>query len=242
VERSAGIRGRHGAGCGDAHQRGREGGLRPARRDQAAAQLSRSGAAGARARRDAAAAYTGLADVVAKTPSDELLAALRKLGGSLQKSAEQVDADVRRLREAAAKPAPAFTLPDYPGRKSVSLSDYKGKIVLINFWYPSCGPCRGEFPTLQRVLDKYKDRGFAILSLNVLPEEADFVMPYLTKNRFGFRPLETSTDWADKTYGARGFPTNFLVDGEGRIIFKPGIIRSPREERTFELQIEALLR
>jgi thiol-disulfide isomerase/thioredoxin len=150
-------------------------------------------------------------------------------------------ADLWQLREAAAKPAAAFTLPDYPDRKNVSLADYRGKVVLLNFWYPSCGPCRGEFPTLQRVLDKYKDRGFEILSLNVLPDEQAFVMPYLTKNRFTFHALETTTEWAEKTYAARGFPTNLLIDADGRIMFKPGIIRSPREQRTFELQIEALL-
>ena len=59
--------------------------------------------------------------------------------------------------------------------------------------------------------------------------------------QFTFHALETTTDWAEKTYAARGFPTNLLVDAEGRIMFKPGIIRSPREQRTFELQIEALL-
>jgi hypothetical protein len=91
------------------------------------------------------------------------------------------------------------------------------------------------------VLDKYKGRGFEILSLNVLPDEASFVMPYLTKNRFTFRALETTTEWAEATYAARGFPTNLLIDAEGRIMFKPGLIRSPREQRTFELQIEALL-
>jgi hypothetical protein len=91
------------------------------------------------------------------------------------------------------------------------------------------------------VLDKYKDRGFTILSLNVLPDEGAFVMPYLTRNRFTFHPLETTTDWAEKTYAARGFPTNLLIDAGGRIVFKPGIIRSPREQRTFELQIETLL-
>ena len=190
---------------------------------------------------DSAAAYASLSDVTAKTPSDALVRELTRIGATLQKSPETVQSDLRALREAGAKPAPAFTLPDYPGRTDVSLADYKGKVVLINFWYPSCGPCRGEFPTLQRVLDKYKDRGFAILSLNVLPEEKDFVMPYLTKNGFTFRPLETTTDWAEKTYGARGFPTNLLVDADGRIVFKPGIIRSPREQRTFELQIESLL-
>ena len=191
---------------------------------------------------DTQGAYAGLADVVARTPSDALIATLERIGGALSKTPADVASDVTTLRETAARPAPPFSLPDYPDRRMVSLSDYRGKVVLLNFWYPSCGPCRGEFPTLQRVLDKYKDRGFEILSLNVLPEEHDFVTPYLSKNHFTFRPLETTTEWAEQTYGARGFPTNLLVDKQGRIIFKPGIIRSPREERMFELQIESLLR
>jgi thiol-disulfide isomerase/thioredoxin/Tfp pilus assembly protein PilF len=207
--------------------------------DQAPLAIAR--AAALEAAGDAAGAYTALADVAAKSPSDELLAALATTGRALDKTPATVAADLRQLRATAAKPAPAFTLPDYPDRKNVSLSDYRGRVVLLNFWYPSCGPCRGEFPTLQRVLDKYRDRGFEILSLNVLPEEKAFVMPYLTKNRYTFHALETDTDWAEKTYGARGFPTNLLVDGEGRIMFKPGIVRSPREQRTFELQIESLL-
>jgi thiol-disulfide isomerase/thioredoxin len=191
---------------------------------------------------DAQAAYDGLAAIVARTPSDALVDALNGTGTVLKKSPADVSADVAKLRETNARPAPGFSLPDYPDRRMVSLADYRGKVVLINFWYPSCGPCRGEFPTLQRVLDKYKDRGFEILSLNVLPEEKDFVVPYLAKNRFTFRPLETTTEWAEKTYGARGFPTNVLVDADGRIVFRPGIIRSPREQRSFELQIESLLR
>jgi thiol-disulfide isomerase/thioredoxin len=205
--------------------------------DQAPLALAR--AAAFESAGDPMSAYTALADVAEKTPSDALLRELARLGAVLHMDPA---ADLRARRQAAAQPAAPFTLPGYPDRTSVSLSDYKGKVVLINFWYPSCGPCRGEFPTLQRVLDKYQDRGFAILSLNVLPEEKDFVMPYLTRNGFTFRPLETTTDWAEKTYGARGYPTNFLLDTDGRIVFKPGIIRSPREQRTFELQIESLLR
>jgi thiol-disulfide isomerase/thioredoxin len=211
----------------------------PGYRDQAPLVIARAAALDAAG--DAPAAYDALAAAAAKTPSDALLGALAGIGRALGKTPAAVDADLWQRREAAAKPAAAFTLPDYPDRRDVSLADYRGKVVLLNFWYPSCGPCRGEFPALQRVLDKYKDRGFAILSLNVLPDERAFVMPYLTKNRYTFHALETDTDWAEKTYGARGFPTNLLIDGDGRIVFRPGIIRSPREQRTFELQIEALL-
>ena len=186
------------------------------------AELSRPDAAGDGPRRGARrrrvippAAYSDLAAAAAKTPTDALLAALAATGRALDKTPAAIDADLWQLRETAAKPAAAFTLPDYPDRKNVSLADYRGKVVLLNFWYPSCGPCRGEFPTLQRVLDKYKDRGFAILSLNVLPEEQAFVMPYLTKNRFTFHALETTTEWAEKTY-ARARISHQSADRRGR--------------------------
>ena len=205
------------------------------------APLTLARAAALEAAGDPTAAYASLTDVTAKTPSDELIAETTRIGGVLKKSPAAVAEDVRAMREAGAKPAPPFTLPAYADRKSVSLADYQGHVVLINFWYPSCGPCRAELPVLQRVLDKYKDRGFVILALNVLPEEADVAVPYLTRNAPGVRSLETTGEWADQAYGVRGIPSNFLLDRDGRIVFRPGVIRSPRDQRTLELQIESLL-
>ena len=202
------------------------------------APLTLARAAALEAAGDPAAAYAALTDVTAKTPSDELMASMTRIGSTLKKTAA---ADLRALRDAAATPAPLFTLPAYPDRNSVSLAAYRDRVVLINFWYPSCGPCRAELPVLQRVFEKYKDRGFVILALNVLPEEADLVAPYLGKNAPGVRPLETTGEWAEQTYGVRGIPSNFLLDRNGRIVFRPGVIRSPRDQRTFELQVEALL-
>jgi thiol-disulfide isomerase/thioredoxin len=188
-----------------------------------------------------AAAYDGLLIVASKTPTDAVNAAIATYGKKLGKRAAAIDADLWAKLEANAKPAADFALPDYPGGKTVRLADYRGKVVLVNFWYPSCGPCRGEFPTLQRVLAKYQDRGFVILALNVYPDEDVFVMPYLTNNHFTFRALKTDTDWAEKSYGARGYPTNALVDAAGRVIFKPGVVRGEQEQRTLELQVEMLL-
>lgn len=188
-----------------------------------------------------AAAYDGLLVVASKTPTDAVNAAIATYGKKLGKRAAAIDADLWAKLEANAKPAADFALPDYPGGKTVRLADYRGKVVLVNFWYPSCGPCRGEFPTLQRVLTKYQDRGFAILALNVYPDEDEFVMPYMTNNHFTFRPLKTDTGWAEKSYGARGYPTNALVDAAGRVIFKPGVVRGEQEQRTLELQVEMLL-
>lgn len=190
----------------------------------------------------AAGAYDDLVGILATAPTDAIAAAARMLGRTLGKTDDALSADVTTRLAATASSAPPFALPRYPDRAPVSLADYRGRVVLVNFWYPSCGPCRGEFPTLQRVLDKYKDRGFAILALNVYPAEDDMVMPYIRNNRFGFVPLATDTDWAAKTYNARGFPTNALVDADGRIAYRPGVIRGEQEERTFELEIETLLR
>jgi len=94
-------------------------GVKPPRSymDQAPVALAR--AAALEAAGDPAAAYNGLAEIAAKAPTDALLAALTRLGNALQKSPEAVDGDLWKLREAAAKPAPAFTLPDYPDRKNV---------------------------------------------------------------------------------------------------------------------------
>jgi hypothetical protein len=66
-------------------------------------------------------------------------------------------------------------------------------------------------------------------------------MPYMTGMHWGFIPLRSDEEFAGKVYKARGFPTNFLIDQEGRIVYKPGSIRGPDAQRTMELQIEAIL-
>lgn len=64
------------------------------------------------------------------------------------------------------EPAPDFTLLDLDG-KQVSLSDYRGKVVLLNFWATWCTPCRAEMPDLQRTYDNLKDQGFVVLGVNI---------------------------------------------------------------------------
>jgi thiol-disulfide isomerase/thioredoxin len=187
-------------------------------------------------------AYDELVEVIAATPQAELEAAAEQLAARLEKAPGAMMADVWRVRDAKATPAPPFTLPDYYNEaKPVSLSDYRGRVVLVNFWYPACGPCRGEFPHLQKIAEKYKARGFEILALNVHPEEDAFVVPYMRNNKFLFRPLRTSAKWAEEQYKAVGMPSNFLVDHEGRIMFKPGVISSEETIRMFERQIDQLL-
>lgn len=90
------------------------------------------------------------------------------------------------------------------------------------------------------MVDKYASRGFAILSINVVPEEEEFVLPFMKGNDYGFLPLKSNWDWAKKTYNVIEAPTNFLIDAQGRIIFRPQV-HDAESQRTLELEIESLL-
>jgi thiol-disulfide isomerase/thioredoxin len=185
-------------------------------------------------------AYSGLIKVFASTPSDDIRAALFSYGKKLGKDAGQVEADIRTQRSASAKPGIPFSLVNYATGKPVSLDDYKGSVVLVNFWYPKCGPCRGEFPYLQMALEKYKSQGFEILAINGHPPEDGWVMPLIKGWKLGFKPLKGTEDII-KAYKVRGFPSNFLYGPDGRIYPMPSQVR-PATLREFELQVEALLK
>jgi thiol-disulfide isomerase/thioredoxin len=188
-------------------------------------------------------AYDALLKAYATAPSDDIWPDLVSSGKELGKEVGQVDADVWTQQVKNSRPAVPFSLPTYSGDKPRSLADFTGRVILLNFWYPLCGPCRGEFPYIQAVLDKYKDQGFDIVAVNVEPEEDDFVLPLLKGFKLGFIPLKGSDEWASSAYEVRGEPTNFLIGADGRLYFGPlRPISSPEAERTLELQVEALLR
>lgn len=209
----------------------------PARTDMRPLALTRASALEATGQKDQA--YTVLRNTFAATPSNAVYAALLECGNTLGKNKAQVDADVNAQRSSVAKPGRPFSLTDYATGKPVSLADYKGRVVLVNFWYPMCGPCRGEFPYIQMALDKYKDRGFAVLAINGHPPEDDWVLPLIRGWRLGFTPLK-STEEVLKAYKVHGFPDNFLYGADGRVYPMPPQVR-PQTLEEFELQIEGLL-
>jgi thiol-disulfide isomerase/thioredoxin len=189
----------------------------------------------------AAKAYADLLAVFVKTPTDEVRAALADYGQTLGKDSAMISAEIMALRAAAARPGVPFTLANYATGKPVSLADYRGRVVLVNFWYPMCGPCRGEFPFLQAVLEKYRDRGFEILAINGHAPEDHMVMPLLKGWKLDFLPLNGGDETVLKNYKVRGFPSNFLYGPDGRIFYEPPPVSTRSAQRELELQIEALL-
>ena len=127
-----------------------------------------------------------------------------------------------------------------PSDGKLSLNDLKGKVVLLTFWFPGCGPCREEFPHFQAVINKFKDENVAYIGINVFPLQDGYVIPLLKNNKYSFIPLRGTSAFAAEYYGVQGEPENFLIDKDGKIIFKDFRIDNSNE-RTLELMITALL-
>ena len=187
-----------------------------------------------------AEAYEYLLPLAAKEPTDRVRAAMGVYAEQLGKDDKTVRAEIRDALAEEAEPIEDYSFERYDNGERVSLSDFKGKVVLLNFWYPFCGPCRGENPELQEILEKYGPKGFEILALNVHPEEDQFVLPYANGTGFDFIQLRSDMEFAKTEFQARGMPTNFLLDVEGRKVLKLPPISGTRV-RTLELQIESLL-
>jgi peroxiredoxin len=112
------------------------------------------------------------------------------------------------------KPAPGFTLNDVNGRK-VSLSDYKGNVILLNFWATFCGPCKEEMPSLNNLYVAFKKDGLIVLAISTDDSEKP-VQSFIRAKAITF-PILMDTDqqvFFDR-YGVLGLPTSFIIDRDG---------------------------
>jgi peroxiredoxin len=112
-------------------------------------------------------------------------------------------------------PAPPFTLNNVEGRP-VSLADYKGKVVLLNFWATWCEPCKKEMPEIQAAYEQYKDRGFVVLGIN-FGENPDPAASFVHHGRLTFPVLLDRKIKVAEQYGVINLPVTFFVDPEGVI-------------------------
>lgn len=127
---------------------------------------------------------------------------------------------------------PDFTSKDVNGN-TVRLSDYRGKVVLIEFWATWCGPCRELTPVLNKIYEKYKDKGFVILAL--ASEDRDTVKDYIKEHRVKY-PVLTATMETIKQYGIIGIPVSFLINKEGTIVSRHMYTPDFVEELTTEIE------
>ena len=115
------------------------------------------------------------------------------------------------------KLAPDFSTTDIDG-SPISLKDYHGKVVLLDFWATTCGPCIGEMPNVKKVYDAYKDVGFDVIGVNLDTDEAD-LHEFLKVCDLPWRQIFGGQDSPlKKLYRVRGIPSPWLMDKEGKVI------------------------
>ena len=135
------------------------------------------------------------------------------------------------------KVAPDFSLKDVNGRE-VKLSDYKGKVVLLNFWATWCGPCKIEIPWFIDFEQRFKDRGFAVLGVSMDEDGWESVKPYLEGRKVNYRVVIGNDEVADQYGGVSSLPTSFLVDQTGRVAsVRVGLV----SKSVYQNEIEHLL-
>jgi len=121
------------------------------------------------------------------------------------------------LAAAADVQAPAFTLQSVDG-KTVSLAQYKGDVVMINFWASWCGPCRQEMPLLDDIYKQYKDMGFVLLGVNVEPDPHN-ANAWLSKTPVSYPILYDPKSQVSQLYSVQAMPTTVIVDRQGVVRF-----------------------
>src|SRR5918999_2868441 len=115
------------------------------------------------------------------------------------------------------KAAPDFTLPTVDG-KQVSLQDYRGKVVFLNFWATWCIPCREEMPALERLHQTYRQsQDFAVISIDY-KESAEQVKAFFQKHALTFPALLDQSGSVSRDYLVSGMPTTYLIGRDGMLL------------------------
>lgn len=115
--------------------------------------------------------------------------------------------------------APPFRLPNLVGAE-VHLADYRGKIVLLNFWATWCMPCRQEMPAMEKLWQRYRDQGLVILAVASDEGGESRVRAFVRRLQLSFPVLLDADSRASDGYQVSGIPVSYLIDREGRIAGK----------------------
>jgi len=123
--------------------------------------------------------------------------------------------ELELIKPARSKRAEDFSL-NTPGSGKVRLLDYRGQVVLINFWATWCPPCLEEMPAMERLYRQHRELGFTLVAVSV-DADSKLVAPFVTAHKFTFPvALDPSMSMAN-TYGVRALPSTFIVARDGTL-------------------------
>lgn len=138
---------------------------------------------------------------------------------------------------AKAVKAPNFSLPNLQGN-TVKFSDFKDKVVLVDFWATWCGPCKLEVPHLVDLYEQYRGQGFEIVGIALDSSGAEVVEPFVRENNMTYPVVIGNREVAMAFGGLTAIPTAFLIDKSGNIVRK---YVGYQEKTVFEEEIKKLL-
>lgn len=132
-----------------------------------------------------------------------------------------------------------FTLPDLSG-KLTRLSDFKGKVVFLNFWATWCEPCKEEMPSMQTLHDGLAGRPFVIVAVSVDKDGPEVVRKFVADNKLTFVVLHDRNKAISETYKTTGVPETFVIDQNGIIAEKVWGPRNWTQDRNLAMVYELL--
>jgi cytochrome c biogenesis protein CcmG/thiol:disulfide interchange protein DsbE len=162
------------------------------------------------------------------------LAAAMTLASCSKMNSERLTSRVSNDR----KLAPEFTLQDANGA-AVKLADYRGKVVLLNFWATWCGPCQVEIPWFEEFEQQFKSKGFEVVGVSMDEDGWTAIKPFVEQHKVNYRIL-LGTDSVGQLYGGvDSLPTTFIIDRDGKFAFSPHVGLAGKDE--YRNEIESLL-
>lgn len=136
--------------------------------------------------------------------------------------------------------APNFTLDLLSGGQA-TISELRGKVVVINFWATWCPPCRAEMSAIEKVYRDYKDLGLEVLAINTTNQDNEAeVAPFIQERKLTFPVLLDRTGTISATYNLQGLPSTYFIDATG--VIRDVIVGGPMSEALIQSKVKDLLK
>ncbi|MFQ5717485.1 MAG: TlpA disulfide reductase family protein [Nitrospinales bacterium] len=136
--------------------------------------------------------------------------------------------------------APGFALNNLQGQPE-NLENYRGKVVILNFWATWCAPCRVEMPSFETLYQRYRSEGLTVLAVSIDKTGVEGVQKFAREYQLSFPILMDTGGKAEKLYPSLAIPATFVIDKTGRVVTKVDGAKNWASRETFEA-VEYLLK